>query len=147
MNVVVASDHAGFALKTSLLEYLEAKGLKVLDVGVDQAERCDYPDYASKACRLIQEKTADWGLLVCGSGVGMSMCANKHKGIRAAVVSDVFSASGTRAHNDANVLCLGERVVGVGLAKKIIDAWLQSPFEGGRHQLRIDKMMKIEESS
>ena len=145
MRVVVASDHAGFSLKRELILHLEGKGLRVDDVGVSEPQRCDYPDYAVKACRLVQSGDADWGLLICGTGVGMSMSANKHLGIRAAVVSDTFSAAGTRAHNNANVLCMGERVVGTGLAKEIVDVWLKTPFEGGRHQERVDKMMKIEE--
>ena len=119
MRVVVGSDHAGFRLKVLLVEYLKEQGLTVEDIGVAKPERCDYPDYAAQACLRIQEGKADWGLLICGTGVGMSMCANKHRGIRAAVVGDVFSAEGTRAHNNANVLCMGERVVGIGLAKKL----------------------------
>ena len=147
MRVAVASDHAGFALKSELIAYLKERGISVEDVGVARAERCDYPDYAVQACSRIQDGAADWGLLVCGTGVGMSMCANKLSGIRAAVVSDTFSAAGTRAHNNANVLCMGERVVGVGLAKQIVDVWIETSFEGGRHQARIDKMMKIEEKA
>lgn len=140
MHVVVASDHAGFVLKNSLKEYLQEKGIQVVDLGPEQPERCDYPDYAKMVCVEVLAGKASWGLLCCGTGIGMSISANRHKGIRAAVVSDCFSAMATRQHNDANVLCLGERVVGVGLAQQIVDAWIEASFEGGRHQLRIDKI-------
>ena len=142
-DVVVACDHAAFARKNQLKEYLQSKGLRVLDVGTHDEERCDYPDFAVAACTSIQQGQATWGLLVCGTGIGMSMAANRCTGIRAAVVSDCFSAVATRQHNDANVLCLGSRVVGVGLAKQILDAWCSASFEGGRHQARIEKMMDI----
>ncbi len=145
MNIVVASDHAGFNLKQELVDYLNSLGHSVDDLGPAAPERCDYPDYASKVGQTVIDGKADWGLLICGTGVGMSMCANKIKGIRAAVISDTFCAAATRQHNNANVLCLGERVVGVGVAKSILDAWLGAEFEGGRHQNRIDKMMAIEE--
>jgi len=142
-DVVLACDHAALDLKNSLKDYLMEKGLNVLDVGTHDSNRCDYPDFAVLACRHIQSHEAKWGLLVCGTGIGMSMSANRCSGIRAAVVSDCFSAAATRQHNDANVLCLGARVVGLGLARRIIDAWCSATFEGGRHQGRIDKMMNI----
>ena len=142
-NVVIACDHAAFDFKIHLKEYLISKGIDVLDVGTHRPERCDYPDLAAAACDKIQEGEADWGLLLCGTGIGMSMSANRCTGIRAAVVSDSFSAAATRQHNNANVLCLGARVVGFGLAQQIIDAWCGASFEGGRHQARIDKIMSI----
>jgi ribose 5-phosphate isomerase B len=142
-DVVIACDHAAFDFKIQLKEYLIRKGMDVVDVGTHVPERCDYPDFASKACAKIQNGEAKWGLLLCGTGIGMSMSANRCTGIRAAVVSDTFSAAATRAHNNANVLCLGARVVGFGLAENIIDAWCGASFEGGRHQGRIDKMMSI----
>ena len=145
MIVAVGSDHAGYHLKEQVKLYLKDKGYDVIDCGPEQPERCDYPDFAVQLCSSIQKDSASWGVLVCGTGIGMSMTANKMKGIRAAVVSDPFSASATRAHNNANVLCLGERVVGVGLAQAILDAWCSTEFEGGRHQARIDKMMNVEE--
>lgn len=141
ISLAIASDHGGFILKRTLSTYLEAKGISISDFGVSEPVRCDYPDYAHKVCQAIQHGHVTAGILVCGTGVGMSMTANKHQGIRAAVVSDVFSAQATKQHNNANVLCLGERVVGAGLAQAIVDAWLESEFEGGRHQTRIDKLM------
>ena len=146
-TVAIASDHAGLILKSVLCTYLEDKGISIWDLGVSEPVRCDYSDYAHKVCQAIQQGDVLSGILVCGTGIGMSMTANKHIGIRAAVVSDVFSARATKQHNNANVLCLGERVVGVGLAQEIVDAWLESDFEGGRHQARIDKMMSWDRGS
>ena len=145
LQLVLASDHAGFSLKQELISFLQSKdGVLVQDLGPHSPERCDYPDFAHRLCQAIQNEEATLGILVCGTGIGMSMTANKHAGIRAAVVSDVFSAKATRLHNDANVLCLGERVVGVGLAQEIVDAFISTSFEGGRHQARIDKMMSYD---
>lgn len=141
--VVIGCDHAAFSLKGILKEHLIERGYKVLDVGVHEEVRCDYPDYAKKVCTHIQNGDAEWGILLCGTGIGMSMSANRFPKIRAAVVSDCFCAAATRLHNNANVLCMGSRVVGVGLAKQILDSWCQTSFEGGRHQGRIDKMMNI----
>ena len=142
-RVGIGCDHAAFDLKQIVKQHLIERGYTVVDVGVDEAVRCDYPDYAAKLCAEIQSKAVSWGILLCGTGIGMSMAANKFPEIRAAVVSDCFSAAATRQHNDANVLCLGSRVVGIGLAKQIVDSWCGSTFEGGRHQARIDKMMNI----
>lgn len=144
MHIVTGSDHAGFELKRSLIAHLEALGHTVTDKGTLKKERCDYPDYAVVVAGSVASGEADCGVLVCGTGIGMAMSANKVSGIRAAVVSDVFSARATRQHNNANILCLGERVVGVGLAQDILSAWLSAEFEGGRHQARIDKMMALE---
>lgn len=144
MNIVTGSDHAGFDLKHSLVEFLEGQGHTVNDKGTLAKERCDYPDYAAAVARAVMAGEADLGILVCGTGIGMAMSANKIAGIRAAVVSDVFSARATREHNDANILCLGERVVGVGLAQDIVSAFVDAQFEGGRHQGRINKMMALE---
>lgn len=146
MRLAIASDHAGFTLKSTLLEYLISQGYAVTDLGPESATRCDYPDYAHAVCSAIQSGDADAGVLICGTGIGVSMTANKHVGIRAAVVSDAFSAKATKQHNNANVLCMGERVVGVGLALEILDAWLSAEFEGGRHQMRIDKMMAYDQA-
>ena len=145
MRVVVGSDHAGLALKRALIGHLKERGCGVEDVGTYTADSCDYPDYAARACAKVVGGEADWGLLVCGTGIGMSMAANKVQGIRAAAVSEPFSASATRHHNNANVLCLGERVVGVGLAMTILDAWLSAAFAGGRHNRRVDKIMALEQ--
>lgn len=147
MKIAIGSDHAGFYLKEHLKGYLERKGISVLDQGTEKAERCDYPDFAAKVCLLIQEEEVTQGILVCGTGIGMSMMANKFKGIRAAVVSDSFSAAATKKHNDANVLCLGERIVGTGVAEAIVDAWTEATFEGGRHKERIDKIMNFEKNN
>ena len=143
MIVFVASDHAGFQLRQSLVAHLRAREVDVVDLGPEAPQRCDYPDYAAVVARRVAAGEG-LGLLVCGTGVGMSMSANKIPGIRAAVVSDVFSARATRQHNNANVLCMGERVVGTGLAACIVDAWLDAEFEGGRHAGRVAKMHALE---
>lgn len=140
MRIAIGSDHAGFQLKTAVKAHLEARGFAVSDLGTPVAERCDYPDYGAAVARAVAGGDADLGVLVCGTGVGMAMAANKIPGIRAAVVSDTFSARATRQHNDCNVLCFGERVVGGGLALDIVDAWLDAEFEGGRHAGRIAKL-------
>ncbi len=142
----IASDGAGFKLKCVVSDYLKGLGYEIIDCGTDSEASCDYPDFAVKCCLEITEGRAGFGILCCGTGVGMSMAANKVKGIRAACCSDTFSARATRSHNDANVLCIGERVVGPGLAKELIDAFISTSFEGGGHQRRIDKVMEIENS-
>ena len=144
MEVVIGSDHAGLQLKAELQAHLESLGHGVRDVGTHTTDGATTPEFAESVGRSVVSGEADWGLLVCGTGIGMSMSANKVPGIRAAVVSDTFSARMTRLHNNANVLCLGERVVGGGLAKGILDAWLSAGFEGGRHQRRINKIHDIE---
>ena len=140
LPIVIASDHAGFSLKEQVKKHLEEKGIEYIDLGTDSAESVAYPEYAAKLCHTIQDGKANMGILVCGTGIGMSMAANKHKGIRAACVSDTFSAKATRMHNDANVLCFGERVVGAGLAFELVDAFLGTEYEGGRHQVRVDML-------
>ncbi|MBE6718235.1 MAG: ribose 5-phosphate isomerase B [Ruminococcaceae bacterium] len=140
LPIVIASDHAGFSLKEQVKKHLEEKGIEYIDLGTNSTESVAYPEYASKLCCAIQEGKANMGILVCGTGIGMSMAANKHKGIRAACVSDTFSAKATRMHNDANVLCFGERVVGAGLAFELVDAFLGTEYEGGRHQVRVDML-------
>ena len=142
LRIAVACDHAGFALKEDLAGWLRGGGEhSVADLGPADSSRVDYPDYAKAVCAEIVAGRADLGILVCGTGVGMSMTANKSApGIRAAVCSDTFTARATREHNDCNVLCVGERVVGPGLAREIVSAWLDATFEGGRHQLRVDKI-------
>lgn len=136
-TIVIGADHAGYGLKEKVCAYLSDKGFKVINVGTDSADSCDYPVFAGKVCKTLQNGEADLGILVCGTGVGMSMAANKYKGIRAACCSDTFSARLTRIHNNANVLCFGERVVGEGLALDIVDAYLGAEFEGGKHERRI----------
>ncbi len=142
--LALASDHGGFKLKNEVKKYLDGKGIPYKDFGCHTAESCDYPDMAKLACDAVAAGECDKALLFCGTGIGISMAANKIKGIRAAACSDYFSAKYTRAHNDANALCLGGRVVGPGLAIELVDVFLNTPFEGGRHQKRIDKVMALE---
>ena len=142
--IALAADHGGFELKEALKKHLEARGIPYQDFGTDSSASVDYPDYALTACRAVVEGDCGAAVLCCGTGVGMSMCANKVRGIRACCCSDAFSAEFTRRHNNANALCLGGRVVGAGLAETLVDLFLDTPFEAGRHQKRIDKMMDIE---
>ena len=142
--IVLASDHAGFPLKEEIKAHLQEKGVEFIDAGCYSPERFDYAISAQKACDMVVEGKAEKAILCCGTGIGISMAANKVKGIRAACCSDYFSAKYTRAHNDANVLCMGARVVGAGLAIELVDVFLNTKFEGGRHQTRIDQIMDIE---
>ena len=146
-KIIIGADSAGYFLKEEVKKYLTEKGYEVLDMGPDSDASCHYPIYAKAVCEKVQEDlNGSFGILICGTGVGMSMCANKHKGIRAALLSDTFSARMTRIHNDANVLCMGARVIGSCLAMDIVDAFLANEFEdGGRHRLRVDMMMAIED--
>ena len=143
-KVYAGCDHGGHALKNELIKHLEALGWEVEDKGCYSEDSCNYPDYASAVCEAVKADKGALGLLVCGTGIGMSIAANKHKGIRAALCGDVFSAKMTRAHNDANVLCLGARVTGPGLAHEICDAFFSSSFEGGRHEIRVNMLTDIE---
>lgn len=144
MKIAVGSDHAGFDLKNEIIKYLTDKGIELKDFGTYTKESCDYPDYAFKVATEVANKNYDLGILVCGTGIGISIAANKVKGIRAAVCSDTFSAHASREHNNANILAMGERVVGPGLAFDIVDAFLNASFQGGRHARRVDKISKIE---
>ncbi|EGC04822.1 ribose 5-phosphate isomerase B [Ruminococcus albus] len=144
MKIAIGCDHAGPELKAEVLQYLDEKGIEYVDLGVQKGEKCDYPDKAKEVCEKVTSGECDCAVLFCGTGIGMSMAANKVKGIRAACCSDYFSAKFTRAHNDANVLCIGARVVGAGLACELIQVFLDTPFEGGRHQRRVDKIHDIE---
>ena len=144
-RIYIGADSAGYALKEEVIPYLTEKGYEVIDCGTDSAASCHYPLFANAVCEKVKaDLKGSFGILICGTGIGMSMCANKHKGIRAALCSDTYSARMTRAHNDANLLCLGARVIGSCLALDIIDAFLSADFEGGRHQTRVDMMMDIE---
>ena len=145
MKIAVACDHGGLRLKSVVLEWLEKQGYEVSDFGTYNEESCDYPDFASKAAKAVVRGDCDKGIVICGTGIGVSITANKIKGIRCALVHDVFSAKATRQHNDTNMLAMGQRVVGEGLALEIVKAWLTSDFEGGRHIQRIEKMMSYEE--
>ena len=145
MKIAVACDHGGLRLKSVVLEWLEKQGYEVSAFGTYNEESCDYPDFASKAAKAVVRGDCDKGIVICGTGIGVSITANKIKGIRCALVHDVFSAKATRQHNDTNMLAMGQRVVGEGLALEIVKAWLTSDFEGGRHIQRIEKMMSYEE--
>lgn len=141
----IGSDHGGFELKEKIVKHLKEKGIEVADYGTYSAESVDYPDIAEKVCRHILDGSCESGILICGTGIGISIAANKIKGIRAALCSDVYSAKMTKRHNNANVITLGGRVIGEELAYEIIDAWMDASFEGGRHQARVDKISKLEE--
>lgn len=137
-KIAIGSDHGGFEYKASIIKALQVKGYDIVDMGTYSPESCDYPIIAKKVARAVAKGDFEKGILVCGTGIGMSMAANKVKGIRAAVCGDTFSARATRAHNNANILCLGQRVVGEGLALDIVDIWLTTKFEGGRHERRVN---------
>lgn len=143
-KIVMASDHAGFDLKNTLVEQLKNDGYDVEDAGTYSKDSCDYPVFAEKACRYMLDGKAELCILVCGTGIGMSMAANKVKGIRAACCSDTYSAKYTRLHNDTNVLCMGARVVGEGLAYEIAKVFLETEFEGGKHLRRINMISDLE---
>ncbi|MDD5372276.1 MAG: ribose 5-phosphate isomerase B [Sulfurimonas sp.] len=143
MKFYIATDHAGIDLKDYTVELLKEKGHEVVDLGPFSKDRVDYPDYAIKVCEAILADKSSQGILICGSGIGMSMAANRHSGIRAALCHDAYTATVARGHNDANVLCLGERVVGKGVAESILDAWIEGGFDGGRHIGRIAKIESI----
>lgn len=138
MKYYIASDHAGFGLKEEIKEYLKNFG-EVKDLGCYSTDRVDYPDYANKLCQQLKDEPAAKGVLICGTGIGISMAANRHAHIRAALCHDAFTAEMSRAHNDANVLCMGARVLGIGTAESVVKAFCETSFEGGRHAERICK--------
>jgi len=140
MKFFIATDHAGIELKDYTVELLKQKGHEVIDLGPFTKDRVDYPDYAHKLCEEVLDDLRTYGILICGSGIGMSMAANRHEGIRAALCHDAYTASVARGHNDANVLCFGERIVGKGVAESILDAWIDGSFDGGRHTGRVAKI-------
>ncbi|MBS7298910.1 MAG: ribose 5-phosphate isomerase B [Eubacteriales bacterium] len=143
--IAIGSDHGGFELKTHIMEYLKNQGLELFDFGTYSEDSCDYPDIAEKVANAVADGECEKGILICGTGIGISIAANKVKGIRAALCGDVYSAKMTRKHNDANILCMGGRVTGRELAFMICDTFLSEEFEGGRHQNRIDKIHKLED--
>ncbi|MBW6396502.1 ribose 5-phosphate isomerase B [Roseomonas sp. HJA6] len=143
--IVIASDHAGLPLKEALKAALEAEGHAVTDFGTNAADSVDYPDYARLVADAVARGDAGFGILVCGSGIGMSMAANRHKGIRAAVLHDTTEARLTRAHNDANIACFGARTIGVETALDALRVFLATAFEGGRHQRRVTKIDDVGE--
>lgn len=145
MIISIGSDHAGYKLKEELKQYLCEKNIQVVDFGTNGLDSVDYPDFARPAAEYVKDMKADFGILVCYTGIGMSMAANKVKGIRAALVSSVENAHLTREHNNANVLCLSAKDISVDVAKLIVDEFLNTEFAGGRHERRVNKVMEIEE--
>lgn len=143
-KIIIGCDHGGYNRKLEIIAHLQSRGFEVEDVGTNSTSSCNYPEYAALLCKRIQSGEFSMGILVCGTGIGMSIAANKHNGIRAACCSDTFSARMTRMHNDANVLCLGERVVGTGLALDIVDQFVDNEFEGERHSKRVAMLADIE---
>lgn len=137
MKIVVGADHGGFELKEQIRAWLEEMGHNVTDAGCYSSESVDYPVYAAKVCEMVKDGSADRGILVCGTGIGMSMAANRHRGIRAALCHEIFTAAMSRHHNDANVLCMGGRVIGSALAREMVKTWVDTPFDEGRHSRRI----------
>ena len=144
MKIALGNDHVAYEMKKEIIKYLEEKGHTVINVGTDSPERTDYPIYGEKAAQLVARGEADCGILICGTGVGISLAANKVPGIRAVVCSEPYSAKLSKQHNNTNILAFGARVIGVELAKMIVDEWLNAEFEGGRHQRRVDMIMEIE---
>lgn len=144
MKIAFGCDHGGYDLKEDVIEFLKSRDIEVLDLGTYSTASVDYPDYGKAVGEAVQSKEADLGIVICGTGIGISLAANKVEGIRAAVVSDTFSARMARMHNNANVLAFGARVVGKGLAIDLVKSWLDTSFEGGRHERRVDKIMAIE---
>lgn len=145
MKIGLGCDHGGYNLKLEIIKHLEEKGIECVDYGTNNAEESvDYPIYGQKVAEAVVAKEVDYGIVCCGTGIGISLAANKVPGIRCAVVSDVFSAKMSKAHNNANMLALGERVLGKGLALELVDAWLDTEFEGGRHSRRVNLISEIE---
>jgi ribose 5-phosphate isomerase B len=144
MKIAVGSDHAGYRLKCEVLEFVKNLGYQTLDVGTDSEMSVDYPDFAAQVATAVSQGESDLGILVCGTGLGMAIAANKVRGIRAVTCGDTFSARASREHNNANVLCLGARVTGGGLALDIVRVWLKARFQGGRHERRVSKIVDLE---
>lgn len=145
MKIAIGNDHVAVTMKNHIKEYLEAKGYDIVNFGTDSCERCDYPVYAKKVADVVASGECDLGILICGTGIGISLAANKVKGIRAAVCSEPYSARLTRQHNNANIIAFGARVVGESVAEMIVDEFLSAQYEGGRHQKRIDMISAIEQ--
>ena len=144
MKLAIGNDHAAVELKREILAHLQSRGIEVVNVGVDTPDSCHYPVMGYKVAKLVASGAVDGGVLICGTGVGISLAANKVKGIRACVCSDPYTARMSREHNNTNIIAFGARVVGVDLAKTIVDAWLDAEFQGGRHQLRVDLLDEID---
>ncbi|MDS9472281.1 ribose 5-phosphate isomerase B [Sporosarcina pasteurii] len=144
MKIAISSDHGGNKLRQEIIQLLEERGVEYEDFGPKTDESVDYPDYASPVSEGVASGQFERGILICGTGIGMSIAANKVKGVRCALVHDVFTAKATREHNDTNVLAMGERVIGAGLAREIVATWLNTEFEGGRHARRLEKLHELE---
>ncbi len=145
MTVAIGSDHGGYEVKEEIKELLDDKGVEYTDFGTDSGESVDYPEFARPVAEAVAEGEYDKGILICGTGIGMSIAANKIKGVRAALCHDIYSARMTRKHNNSNVLTMGGRVIGSDLAREIAKVWVEEEFDGGRHQRRIDKISQLEE--
>lgn len=145
MKIAIGSDHAGFDLKLEIINLLKEIGIECLDFGTDTPQSVDYPDFGEKVSRAVSKGEVDRGILICGTGIGMSIVANKFPHIRASLCNDLFTAKMSRLHNDANILVIGGRIVGKDLAKEIVRVWFSTDFEGGRHLIRLEKIKKIEE--
>lgn len=144
-KIAIASDHAGREIKDDIIEFLKGLGVEVIDMGVNSDASVDYPDYGTPVAERVSNGAIHKGILVCGTGIGMSILANKFRNVRAALVNDVYTARMAKEHNDANILVIGGRVVGKGLAREIVKTWLETTFEGGRHQRRLDKIREVED--
>lgn len=145
MKIGMGSDHAGLRLKSAIAGRLAEEGHEVLDVGTGSTDSCDYPVFARQVAEAVRDGACERGILVCATGVGMAVCANKVRGVRAGTCNDLYTARFSRLHNDLNVLCLGERVIGEGLALEIVRVWLETPFEGGRHERRLGLIGALED--
>ena len=143
-KIAIASDHAGLELKEDMKTFLKEKGVDVLDMGTNGNESVDYPDYGIPVAEKVSRGELNKGILICGTGIGMSIVANKFANVRAALVNDVYSATMAKEHNDANILVIGGRIAGKGLAREMVKVWMEAKFEGGRHQKRLDKIKEIE---
>ena len=144
MKLAIASDHGGFSLKTGILQLLQSKNIEVIDLGTDSEDSVDYPDFATDVARKVSTGEVDAGILVCGTGIGMAIAANKFRGVRAAVVTDEFTARMSREHNNANVIAVGGRVLDETKANAVVNAWLEARYEGGRHDRRLNKIVELE---
>ena len=144
MKLAIGNDHVAVDMKNEIKKYLEDKGIEVIDVGTNSTQSCHYPVYGYKVGKMVASNEVDGGVLICGTGVGISLAANKVKGIRACVCSDPYTAKLSKQHNNTNIIAFGARVIGIETAKMIVDEWLNAKFEGGRHQTRVDMIMEIE---
>ena len=145
--IVIASDHGGFSLKVDIVSFLNELGYEVYDIGPKNQNSVDYPDYGIRIAQAVTQNTNSRGIVICGTGIGMSIVVNRFTGIRGTLCSDLYTAKLCREHNDSNILIMGGRVVGYGLAREIVKVWLSTPFEGGRHQKRLDKINQFDKSN